>query len=52
LTSFTGTHTSSGAVLGPYAFCILRPNFFIDGLVTYTALNNNVATVAPGPNGS
>ena len=52
LKSFTGTRTSNGAVVGPYASYIISPNFFIDGLVTYTALNNNLATVAPGPNGS
>jgi hypothetical protein len=52
LKSFTGTRTANGAVVGPYASYIISPNFFIDGLVTYTGLNNNLATVAPGPNGS
>ena len=52
LKSFTGTRTNNGGVVGPYASYIISPNFFIDGLVTYTGLNNNLATVAPGPNGS
>lgn len=51
LKSFTGTRSSNGAVLGPYGSYILSPNFFIDGLVTYTRLSNNLATVAPGPSG-
>jgi Autotransporter beta-domain len=51
LKSFTGSRTSDGAVLGPYGSYILSPNFFLDGLVTYTRLGNNIATVAPGPSG-
>jgi hypothetical protein len=51
LKSFTGTRTSNGAVLGPYASYIISPNFSVDGLVTYTRLSNNLATVAPGPSG-
>ena len=51
LKSFTGTRASNGAVLGPYGSYILSPNFFLDGLITYTRLSNNLATVAPGPSG-
>ena len=51
LKSFTGTRTSNGAVLGPYASYIISPNFSVDGLFTYTRLSNNLATVAPGPSG-
>ncbi len=51
LKSFTGTRTSDGAVLGPYASYIISPNFSVDGLFTYTRLSNNLSTAAPGPNG-
>jgi outer membrane autotransporter protein len=32
LKSFTGTRTSNGAVVGPYASYIITPNFCVDGL--------------------
>jgi hypothetical protein len=51
LKSFTGTRTSNGAIVGPYASYIISPNFSIDGQFSYTRLSNNLATVAPGPSG-
>ena len=51
LKSFTGTRTSNGALVGPYASYIISPNFSVDGLFNYTRLSNNIATVAPGPTG-
>jgi hypothetical protein len=51
LKSFTGTRTSNGALVGPYASYIISPNFSVDGQFSYTRLSNNISTVAPGPTG-
>jgi uncharacterized protein with beta-barrel porin domain len=52
LKSFTGTRTSNGGLVGPYASYIISPNFSVDGQFSYTRLSNNISTVAPGPTGN
>jgi outer membrane autotransporter protein len=51
LKSYSGTRTSNGAVVGPYASYIISPNFSLDGQFSYTRLSNDIATVVPGPSG-
>ena len=46
------THTSDGALVGPYGAYVINPNFAIDALFNYTALGYTISSAAPGTSGS